>query len=147
MFRENIILSDPVFLFLLLRVDSECGVWSGGVAALLPSGLSSVSQPQLRGSPGRRGGWSDTGRGGAAELRAEAPGAVPVLDLLLRLHPVCALRRLLERLCLQPAGRATAAAAMTHSLEAGTGRRSHFIPPAVTSRPPGLKQVTSASNI
>lgn len=117
------------------------------MAALLPAGLSPVSQPQLRGSPGRRGGGPDSGRGGAAELRAEAPGAVAVLDLLLRLHPVCALRCLLEHLCLQPAGRATAAAAVTHSPEAGTGRRSHFIPPAVTSRPPGLKRVPSASSI
>lgn len=113
------------------------------MAALLPAGLSSVSQPQLRGSPGGRGGGSDPGRGGAAELRAEAPGTVSVLDLLLRLHPVCALCCLLERLCLQPAGRATAAAALTHSQEAGTGRRCHFIPPAVTSQPPGLKPVTS----
>lgn len=117
------------------------------MAALLPAGLSSVSQPQLRGSPGGRGGGSDTGRGGAAELRAEAPGAVSVLDLLLRLHPVRALRCLLEHLCLQPAGCATAAAAMTQSLEAGTGRRPHFIPPAVTSQPPGLRITTSASNV
>lgn len=113
------------------------------MAALLPAGLSSVSQPQLRGSPGGRGGGSDPGRGGAAELRAEAAGAVSLLDLLLRLHPVCALRRLLERLCLQPAGRATAAAAVTRWHEAGTGRRCRFIPPAVTSQPPGLKPATS----
>lgn len=57
------------------------------------------------------------------------------MDLLLRLHSVCALRCLLERLCLQPAGRATAAAAMTHSHKARTGRRGHIFPLAVTSQP------------
>lgn len=80
---------------------SECRVWPGGVAAVLPSGLSSVPQSQLCSSPGRGGGRPDAGCGGPAELRAATPGAVPVLDLLLRLHLVCALRRILEHLCLQ----------------------------------------------
>lgn len=110
-----------MFLFLSLCADSECGVRSGSVAALLPAGLPSLSQPQLCGSPGGRGGGSDPGRGGAAELRAAAPGTVSVLDLRLRLHPVCALRRLLERFRLQLAGRATAAAAVTpQTIWAGT---------------------------
>lgn len=90
-----------LILCFLLSAHSECGVWAGGVAALLPSSLPSVPQSQLRSSPGRGGGRSDTRRGGPAELRAAAPGAVAVLDLLLRLHLVCALRCLLEHLCLQ----------------------------------------------
>lgn len=89
------------FLSLPLSAHSECRVWSGGVAAVLPSGLSSMPQSQLRGSPWRGGGWSDAGRGGPAELRAAAPGAVPVLDLLLCLHLVRALRCLLEHFRLQ----------------------------------------------
>lgn len=88
------------------------------MAAVLPPGLPPVSQPQLRGSPGRCGGGSDAGRGGAAELRAETPGAVPVLDLLLCLHLVRALCCLLEHLRLQPARRATAAATVIRSLQA-----------------------------
>lgn len=100
-------------VFLPLSAHSERRVWPGSVAAVLPSGLSSVPQSQLRSSPGRGGGRPDVGRGGPAELRAAAPGAVPVLDLLLRLHPVCALRRLLEHLRLQLARRAAAPAAVT----------------------------------
>lgn len=84
------------------------------MAALLPSGLPSVPQPQLCSSPGRGGGRPDAGCGGLAELWAAAPGAVAVLDLLLRLHLVCALRCLLEHLRLQLAGRATATAAVTY---------------------------------
>lgn len=71
------------------------------MAEVLPPGLPSLPESELRGSPGRRVGGSDAGRGGVAELRAEAPAADAVLDLLLRLHLICALRCLLEHLCLQ----------------------------------------------
>lgn len=97
---------------------SECRVWPGSVAEVLPSGLSSVPQSQLCGSPWRGDGGSDAGCGGAAQLWAEASGAVPVLDLLLCLHLFCALCCLLEHLCLQLARCASAPAAMTSSLAA-----------------------------
>lgn len=88
------------------------------MVAVLPTGLSSVPQPQLCGSPGRGVGRPDTGRGRPAELRAATPGTVPVLDLLLRLHLVRALRSLLERFRLQLARRATAPATVICLLEA-----------------------------
>lgn len=97
---------------------SECGVWSGSVAAVLPSGLPSVPQSQLRSSSRRGGGWSDAGCGGPPKLRAAPPGAVTVLDLLLCLYLVCALCCLLEHLCIQLARRATASATVTCLLEA-----------------------------
>ncbi|XP_069050753.1 rhomboid-related protein 3 isoform X2 [Lepisosteus oculatus] len=82
----------------------ERGVRPGRVAALLPAGRPALPQPQLRGAPGRGGGGRDPGRGHAAELRAAAAGAVPLLDLRVRLRHLRALRHLLERLRLQPAG-------------------------------------------
>lgn len=105
------------FLFLPLSAHSECRVWPGCVAEVLPSGLSSVPQSQFCSSPGRSGGWSDAGCGGPAELRAATPGAVPVLDILLCLYPVCGLCCLLEHLRLQLAWCATAPATMTCLLE------------------------------
>lgn len=109
-----------------LSAPSERRVRSGGVAALLPAGLSPMSQSQLRSSPGRGGGRPDAGCGGAAELRAAAPRAVAVLDLLLGLRLVRALRCLLEHLRLRPARRATAPDALTGSSEAAYGPHSLY---------------------
>lgn len=105
---------------LLLSAHSECRVWSSSVAAVLPSGLSSLPEPQLCSPPGRSGGRLDAGRSCSAELRAAAPGAVPVLDIFLCLHLVCALRGFLEHFCLQPAWCATAPTTMSCLLEAQT---------------------------
>lgn len=71
------------------------------MAEVLPPGLPSVPQSELRGSPGWGVGGPDTGRGGVTELRAEAAAADLVLDLLLCLHLICFLRCLLEHICLQ----------------------------------------------
>lgn len=102
----------------LLSVHSECRVWSSSVAPVLPSGLSSVPKSQLCSSPGRSGGRPDAWCGCSAELWAAAPGAVPVLDIFLCLHLVCALRCFLEHFCLQPAWCATAPTTMSCLLEA-----------------------------
>ena len=83
-------------LLCLSLPPSECGVWPRGVVALLPTGLPPLPQPQLRGPPRGSGGGPDPGRGGAPELRAASAGAVPLLDLLLRLHAVHHVRGLLE---------------------------------------------------
>lgn len=99
--------------FHCLLTYSECWVWPSGLAALLPSCLSSLPQPQLCGSPGGSGCWSDSGCSGPAELWAAPPGAVPVLDLFLCVHFICALRRLLEHICVQLTRCATAASTMT----------------------------------
>ncbi|XP_041076826.1 rhomboid-related protein 3 isoform X2 [Polyodon spathula] len=82
----------------------ERGVRESGVAAFLPLGLPALPQPQLRGPPGRGGGGGHAGGGGPQELRAEAPGAVALVDLRLSLHHLHSVRHLLEHLRLQPAG-------------------------------------------
>lgn len=82
------------------------------MAALLPAGLPAMPQPQLRGPPGGRGGGPHPGRGGSAELRAAPPGAVALLDLLLRLRALRHLRSLLERLCLRTTRRQATSYAM-----------------------------------
>lgn len=102
----------------LLSVHSECRVWSSSMAPVLPSGLSSMPESQLCSSPGRSGGRPDAWCGCSAELWAAAPGAVPVLDIFLCLHLVCALRCFLEHFCLQPAWCATAPTTMSCLLEA-----------------------------
>lgn len=107
-----------IIYFPLLFCCSECRVWSGSVATVLPSSLPSMPQPQLCSTSGRGGGGSDTRCGDTAELWTTAPGAVLVLDLFLCLHVVCALCCLLEHLRLQLAWRATAPATMTSLLMA-----------------------------
>lgn len=104
--------------FCCLFVSSECRVWSCRVAAVLPSSLPSMPQPQLCGAPGRRGRRPDPGRGGPAELWTETPGAVPVLDIFLCLRPVRALCCILEHFRLQPARRANTPGTMSCSYEA-----------------------------
>lgn len=114
------VLTHIIYFSLPFSACSECRVWSGRVATVLPSSLPPVPQPQLCSTPGRGGGGSDARCGDPAELRAATPGAVPVLDLFLCLHLVCALRCLLEHLRLQLTRRETAPATMTCLLEADT---------------------------
>ncbi|XP_030866852.2 rhomboid-related protein 3 isoform X2 [Gorilla gorilla gorilla] len=87
----------------------EHGVWAGRVAPLPPVGLSPVPSPKLCGALGWRGRGHHPGRGGPEELRAEAPGPVTVVDFCGHVHRLRAVRRLLEHLCLHPAGLEAAA--------------------------------------
>ena len=89
---------------------SEYGVWAGRVAAIPPISLSPVPSPELRGALGWRGCRHHPGRGDPEELRAEAAGPVAVVDFWGHVHRLCAVRCLLEHLCLQPAGLKAAAA-------------------------------------
>ncbi|XP_043336607.1 rhomboid-related protein 3 isoform X4 [Cervus elaphus] len=88
----------------------EHGVWAGRVAALPPVSLPPLPSPELRGALGWRGCGHHPGRGGPEELRAEAAGPVAVVDFRGHVHRLCAVRCLLEHLCLHPAGLEAAAA-------------------------------------
>ncbi|XP_032473963.1 rhomboid-related protein 3 isoform X1 [Phocoena sinus] len=88
----------------------EYGVWAGRVAAIPPISLSPVPSPELRGTLGWRGCRHHPGRGDPEELRAEAAGPVALVDFCGHVHRLCAVRCLLEHLCLHPAGLKAAAA-------------------------------------
>ncbi|KAL4687587.1 hypothetical protein H8959_019715 [Pygathrix nigripes] len=95
-----------------LEPQFEHGVWAGCVAPLPPVGLSPVPSPKLRGALGWRGRGHHPGRGGPEELRAEAPGPIAVVDFCGHVHRLRAVCRLLEHLCLHPAGPEAAASSL-----------------------------------
>ena len=80
------------------------------MAAVPPVSLPPLPSPELRGALGWRGCGHHPGRGGPEELRAETAGPVAVVDFRGHVHRLCAVRCLLEHLCLHPAGLEAAAA-------------------------------------
>ncbi|KAL2765424.1 rhomboid-related protein 3 isoform 3, partial [Daubentonia madagascariensis] len=103
----------------------EHGVRAGCVAPLPPIGVSPVSSPELRGTPGWRGSGHHPGCCGPEELRAEAAGPVAVVDFRGHVHCLRAVRHLLEHLCLHPAGLEAATTPLrAGGPKLGTGGRS-----------------------
>ncbi|XP_016784545.2 rhomboid-related protein 1 isoform X4 [Pan troglodytes] len=85
----------------------------GRVAALLPAAARLGPPAQLHGAPGRRGGGGEHGPDHPAELRGAPAGPVRLVGGAAGLRHLPALRRLLERLRLRPAGRPHPPTALT----------------------------------
>ncbi|XP_057570987.1 rhomboid-related protein 3 isoform X5 [Hippopotamus amphibius kiboko] len=131
----------------------EHGVWAGRVAAVPPLSLPAVPSPELRGALGWRGRGHHPRRGGPEELRAEAAGPVAVVDFCGHVHRLRAVCRLLEHLCLPPAGLEAAAAplrawrTLVVEGEAVSARSSRILSLITSSVRPGGQEMLGCCNI